>query len=467
MEEQPAVDITQKLDRPARKQVPGPVTSDKADTRTGEVNIWSGRRVGPRTDGSSKGEKRIRQPSKYRCCVATDAGKTRGSEGQINQFCLFFAKGMCYQGYSCTYLHRVPTSADNAAMYRNTSQDIFGREKMPDHLDNRKGAGSYDRDMTTLYVNYGGAGHYATPQLRHLLVQNFGEFGSIKRVYIVPSKTIAFVTFHWRASAEFAKEAMDSQTLTGSTMNEVLSVRWANEDPNPVAVIGRKRDALDAAEAAALAAWDAMPPEEKKARLALMHQAQARKITAVADRMPEPLLSAAEDGLLQGSSRQQFDDYRGVPKDPEQQEGGQEQQLDRQEVAVHEQADRDALASGGVQSEQQEAPLEQQGHTYDNWQHEAHWGQYPPEYLEQWQAYYQRMEQQPQQQVEGNAAEAAGGAAWYQGWRQRQKPAELVAAEAQQSAAGEPNVATAAQEESEAAVAGLLADYGSESVSSE
>jgi len=45
---------------------------------------------------------------------------------------------------------------DHAAL--DDSQDIFGREKLPDHLDNRKGAGSYDRDMTTLYVHYGGAG---------------------------------------------------------------------------------------------------------------------------------------------------------------------------------------------------------------------------------------------------------------------------------------------------------------------
>jgi len=56
-------------------------------------------------------------------------------------------------------------------MARTISMDIFGREKMPNGLDNRKGAGSYDRDMTTLYVHYGGAGHYAVPQLRHLLLQ--------------------------------------------------------------------------------------------------------------------------------------------------------------------------------------------------------------------------------------------------------------------------------------------------------
>lgn len=56
-------------------------------------------------------------------------------------------------------------------MARSTGADIFGREKLPDDLDNRKGAGSYERDMTTLYVHYGGAGGYAVPQLRHLLLQ--------------------------------------------------------------------------------------------------------------------------------------------------------------------------------------------------------------------------------------------------------------------------------------------------------
>lgn len=56
-------------------------------------------------------------------------------------------------------------------MTRNISMDIFGRDKMPAGLENRKGAGSYERDMMTLYVNYGGAGHYAVPQLRHLLLQ--------------------------------------------------------------------------------------------------------------------------------------------------------------------------------------------------------------------------------------------------------------------------------------------------------
>ena len=37
---------------------------------------------------------------------------------------------------------------------------------------------------------------------------NFDEWGPIERIYNVASKTIAFVQYYWRASAEFAKEAM-------------------------------------------------------------------------------------------------------------------------------------------------------------------------------------------------------------------------------------------------------------------
>ena len=55
-------------------------------------------------------------------------------------------------------------------------------------------------------------------------------------VYVVPNKTIAFVRFHLRASAKFAKEAMSNQQLRGSSTSEVLNIKWANDDPNPVAV---------------------------------------------------------------------------------------------------------------------------------------------------------------------------------------------------------------------------------------
>lgn len=43
--------------------------------------------------------------------------------------------------------------------------------------------------------------------------------------------------YRWRSSAEFAKAAMHQQTLSGSSAAEVLDVRWANDDPNPRAIV--------------------------------------------------------------------------------------------------------------------------------------------------------------------------------------------------------------------------------------
>lgn len=194
---------------------------------------------------------------------------------------------MCTQGAQCPYLHRLPTQADEAALSKDHSRDIFGREKVADRMDNRKGAGSYDRDMTTLYCHYGGAGHNTVEQLKKLLVDNFQPWGPVDSLYMVTTKTIAFVRYHWRASAEFAREAMDNQGLEGSTAGEVLSVRWANEDPNPVAVTAKRVRAEDAMEEAAMAAWDALPPEEKRARLAALRLGEGRKVSAVATAYPD------------------------------------------------------------------------------------------------------------------------------------------------------------------------------------
>ncbi|PNH07026.1 Pre-mRNA-splicing factor CWC2 [Tetrabaena socialis] len=98
-----------------------------------------------------------------------------------------------------------------------------------------------ERDNRTLYVNYEGAGSYELPRIRQLIDANFRLFGPLNNVYILHLKTSAFVRFDWRSSAEFAKEAMNKQRLAGSTMGEVLTARWANEDPNPVAVMAQKR----------------------------------------------------------------------------------------------------------------------------------------------------------------------------------------------------------------------------------
>ena len=72
----------------------------------------------------------------------------------------------------------------------------------------------------------------------------FGEFGPIEDVSVKFERRFAFVQFKFRASASFAKEAMNGQALwlLGA---EPLSFpsRWANDDPNPIAIVRvRERD---------------------------------------------------------------------------------------------------------------------------------------------------------------------------------------------------------------------------------
>ncbi|CAE7475619.1 cwc2, partial [Symbiodinium microadriaticum] len=76
------------------------------------------------------------------------------------------------------------------------------------------------------------------------LWKHFGEWGELENVNVIQRLSIAFVRFRVRTSAEFAKEAMANQSLD---QGEILDIRWAHDDPNPVAqdAIGRAdKDAL-------------------------------------------------------------------------------------------------------------------------------------------------------------------------------------------------------------------------------
>ena len=57
-------------------------------------------------------------------------------------------------------------------------------------------------------------------------------------VKVLQYRGIAFVTYKSELSAQFAKEAMACQSLEG---DEILNVRWATEDPNPVSKATEKR----------------------------------------------------------------------------------------------------------------------------------------------------------------------------------------------------------------------------------
>ncbi|KAG1678039.1 hypothetical protein FOA52_000835 [Chlamydomonas sp. UWO 241] len=263
------------LRRPARRQVDESTIKKEVREDAGERNLWTGKRIN--AGRGSGGGRPARERSDYRCRPELDIGRTRGSDAKQMQFCLFFAKGCCSQASACVYLHRLPTEEDEAYHKKDMAADIFGKEKRAEAEGYRRGAGTFERDVRTLYVNYEGAGSLELPKLRALMEDNFNTWGPLKRVHISHSKTLAFVEFEWRSSAEFAKEAMHKQGLTGSTQREVLTVRWASEDPNPSAVIASKRSHMDAFEKAAMESWEALPEEQKTARIQQLQMAAALK----------------------------------------------------------------------------------------------------------------------------------------------------------------------------------------------
>lgn len=259
--------------RPARKQVSAPVTGHEEKHDPGTFNIWSGRKNKGWGGGRDR-EKGPRQASAYRCRPKVDTGRTRGDAAGVAYCCLYFARGLCHHGSDCNYLHRVPAERDEARHGGDYGHDIFGRERAPESRDGRKrGVGSYERECRTLYVGYGGAGTLPPGVLRELLRADFEEWGPIADLHVAADKAIAFVRYTWRSSAEFAKAAMHQQSLMGSTMGEVLDVRWANDDPNPTAVRRVHREREEATRDAYMQAVETLDPEVKKARLQALHLA--------------------------------------------------------------------------------------------------------------------------------------------------------------------------------------------------
>ncbi|TPX49475.1 hypothetical protein SeMB42_g02605 [Synchytrium endobioticum] len=213
------------MNRPARKQASGPKGMKQG---SGTYNVWYDRWTG---EDYKKGgvDKAI-----TRCVIARDAGRTKANWNTASRFCLYFARGCCDKGEECTYLHRVPVASD----VEDTAFDCFGRERFRLHRDDMGGVGSIEKESRTLYVGRLSTSRSITDSVK----KTFSEWGEIEHLRVFPEKCIAFVRYHKRSNAEFAKEAMYGQSLDS---NEVLNVRWAEDDPNPKAVEDNKRKAED------------------------------------------------------------------------------------------------------------------------------------------------------------------------------------------------------------------------------
>ncbi|BDD62101.1 Pre-mRNA-splicing factor [Monascus purpureus] len=230
--------------RPARPQVDPEQVKSEPPPQTGTVfNIWYNKWSG----GDREDKYLSKHAAPSRCNVAKDSGYTRADKVPGSYFCLFFARGLCPKGHECEYLHRLPMLHD----LFNPNVDCFGRDKFSDYRDDMGGVGSFMRQNRTLYVGR----IHVTDDIEEVVSRHFAEWGQIERIRVLTSRGVAFVTYTNEANAQFAKEAMAHQSLDH---NEILNVRWATVDPNPLA---QKREARRLEEQAAEAVRRALPAE--------------------------------------------------------------------------------------------------------------------------------------------------------------------------------------------------------------
>jgi hypothetical protein len=227
--------------RPARPQIDPSLLTSQPPPQTGTVfNIWYNKWAG----GDREDSYLSKTHAKGRCNIKNDAGWTAADKVTGSYFCLFFARGICPKGHECQYLHRLPGVFD----VFDANTDCFGRDKHSDYRDDMGGVGSFLRQNRTLYVGR----INVTDDIEEVVARHFQEWGEIDRIRVLTGRGVAFVTYVNEANSQFAKEAMAHQSLDGE---EILNVRWATVDPNP---LSQKREAARIDEQAAMAVRKAL-----------------------------------------------------------------------------------------------------------------------------------------------------------------------------------------------------------------
>lgn len=254
--------IIRKKKRPARPQVDPSTMKSEPPPQTGTIfNIWYNKWSG----GDREDKYLSKTAAAGRCKIALDTGYTKADKVAGSYFCLFFARGICPKGQECEYLHRLPGIHD---MF-NPNVDVFGRDKHSDYRDDMGGTGSFMRQNRTIYVGR----IHVSDDIEEVVARHFAEWGQVERskyfnswlisrigtncciVRVLNTRGVAFITYSNESNAQFAKEAMAHQSLDHS---EILNVRWATADPNPMA---QAREVRRIEEQAAEAVRRALPAE--------------------------------------------------------------------------------------------------------------------------------------------------------------------------------------------------------------
>ncbi len=216
------------MKRPARQQVEDTRKDTAYIEGNYDYNIWFDKYL---TDRKEEKEK---IPAMHKCNPALDTGFTKADlqekEGGA-YFCLFFAKGCCSEGVNCHYYHRVPTKEDAEKI--ESLRDVFGRSKFATHRKDMGGVGTFTRECKTIFVGDLKMIDTGNPikEMVRVIYENFSLWGEIEDINYIPAKATCFIRFSHRCFSEFAKEAMVGQALVGE---EILTVKWAYDDPNPM-----------------------------------------------------------------------------------------------------------------------------------------------------------------------------------------------------------------------------------------
>lgn len=243
------------MSRPARRQ--STTVREFTPVMSGDYNIWYHRYIGYEYHESRKDRGVL-----TRCSIARDAGRTRADASA--PICIHFAMGDCVRGHECQvcvwlqpslffypnpsmfiafifsssspppqqqqqYRHCLPTDADERRV--GVTHDVFGRERHKTDRDDMGGVGSFSRENRTLFVR-GLNAETSVADYERVVRAHFGEWGDLEYVRAFPARGFAFVRYRLRTAAEFAKIAMAEQALDHG---ETLNVRWARDDPNPIA----------------------------------------------------------------------------------------------------------------------------------------------------------------------------------------------------------------------------------------
>lgn len=113
------------------------------------------------------------------------------------------------KGQDCDYLHRLPGLHD----IFNPNVDCFGRDKFSDYRDDMGGVGSFTRQNRTIYIGR----IHVTDDIEEIVSRHFAEWGQIERIRVLNTRGVAFVTYTNEANAQFAKEAMAHQYVSGGS----------------------------------------------------------------------------------------------------------------------------------------------------------------------------------------------------------------------------------------------------------